>query len=185
MAFLFAKIMERTDCVELGFFAKAHGMNGELRANVDVYDINEYTHVKLLYVAKVNEPLKPIAIESFIPQTEKYALVTVPGLKDRAAAEAYSGMGIYYPKELLPKLPDPHFYFHEVIGFQVVDEAKGPIGELTQILDLPNNELMLVDHQGKEVLVPMKDGIFLGVEKAEKKIHVRLPEGLLELYVGE
>jgi 16S rRNA processing protein RimM len=177
--------MNRSDCVELGYFAKAHGMGGELRANLDVYDITEYSDVKMLYVGKVDEVLRPIRILSFLPQTDKYALVTVDGVSDRPGAEAYVSMGIYYPKDLLPKLPDPHFYFHEVIGFQVEDENEGLIGELKEILDLPNNELLQVDHQGKEVLIPMKDGIFLGVDKLAQKIRVHLPPGLLELYIGE
>lgn len=176
--------MDRSDCVELGYFAKAHGMNGELRANLDVFDIDEYTDAKLLYVAKEGDPLRPVRIEKFLPQTGKYALVTIPGVKDRAEAEAYVSMGIYYPKDLLPKLSDGHFYFHEVIGFEVEDKHHGTVGTLKEILDLPNNELLQVNANGKEVLIPMKDDIFLGVDKEAKKVRVSLPEGLLELYLG-
>lgn len=177
--------MNRSDCVELGHFAKAHGLEGELRANVDVYDIMEYSEAKLLYVGKEKDQLKPIRIDHFLPQTDKYALVRVNGVSDRVGAEAFVGMGIFYPKDLLPKLEEGHFYFHEVIGFEVEDAEEGVIGELKEILDLPNNELLQVDHQGKEVLIPMKDDILLGVDKKARKIHVQLPPGLLELYVGE
>lgn len=177
--------MNRSDCVELGHFAKAHGLEGELRANLDVFDITEYSEVKMLYVGKIDEALKPIVIERFLPQTDKYALVRVPGVSDRSGAEALVGMGLYYPKDLLPKLSDGHFYFHEVIGFEVEDVNDGVIGVLKEILDLPNNELLQVDHQGKEVLIPMKDDVLLGVDRVAKKIRVQLPAGLLELYIGE
>jgi len=183
VAFFFISYMDRFDCVELGYFAKAHGLEGTLRATFDVYDIQEYAESKLLYVAKDDKPIRPVPVQEFLVQTGKSALVRLVGVNKRDEAESYVGMTIFFPKDLLPKLPQEHFYFHEVIGFEVEDEVRGVIGKLTEILDLPNNELLSVDHQGTEILVPMQNEVFLGVDKEAKKLKVKLPAGLFELYV--
>ncbi len=177
--------MNKTEYVELGYIAKAHGIRGQLKVVLDVYDLREYLEVKVLYLAKGDAPLKPWRVKSLNAPSPQMILLELDGIEDRNAAEALKGTTIYYPTAALPKLPDGHFYFYEITGFEVEDKTAGGIGQVKEVLDLPNNELLVVDHKGKEVLIPMKEDILTRVDKAAKTVHVDLPEGLLELYTEE
>jgi 16S rRNA processing protein RimM len=177
--------MNREDCVELGHLAKPHGLDGQLKAVFDVHDINEYANLRLLYLAPQDEALRPVAVEEIELLSTNTALIRLPGVGDRASAEAYAGQAMFFPINLLPQLPEDQFYFHEIVGFEVEELEKGKLGKLEQVLDLPNNALMQLTYQGKEVLIPMQDDILLEVDKQAKIIRVALPEGLLELYTGE
>jgi 16S rRNA processing protein RimM len=85
----------------------------------------------------------------------------------------------------LPQLEEGQYYFHELIGFDVLDETLGLIGPVQIIYDLETQDLLGVTHQGKEVLIPIQDGIILKVDKAAKKVYCQLPEGLLDIYLED
>ena len=38
-------------------------------------------------------------------------------------------------------------------------------------------------YKGQEVLIPVVDELILQADQANKKLHVRLPEGLLDVYL--
>jgi 16S rRNA processing protein RimM len=99
--------------------------------------------------------------------------------------EGLVGSEVYLPLTELQELEEDQYYFHELIGFEVYDETKGLIGPVQIVYDLETQDLLGVTHQGKEVLIPIQDGIILRVDKAAKKVFCQLPEGLLEIYLED
>lgn len=97
-------------------------------------------------------------------------------------AEALRNTSIYLPLGELPELEEGQFYFHDVIGYQVVDEQHGALGTVKEFYDLPQQQLMVMDYLDQEMLVPVMDEIFLRADHEAKQLHVSLPEGLLEVY---
>jgi 16S rRNA processing protein RimM len=53
------------------------------------------------------------------------------------------------------------------------------------IYDLETQDLLGVTHKGKEVLIPIQDGIIKKVDKAAKKVYCQLPDGLLDIYLED
>jgi 16S rRNA processing protein RimM len=84
---------------------------------------------------------------------------------------------------LLPKLTGNKFYFHEVIGFTVVDVSFGNVGTIVHINDKAAQPLFEIDSNGKEIFIPMIDDFIKKVDRKNKKIEVETPEGLIELYL--
>jgi 16S rRNA processing protein RimM len=98
-------------------------------------------------------------------------------------ARIFAGREMYLPASMLPPLKGKKFYYHEITGFTVNDEKFGMIGKVESVLDLPQQALMQVKHGEKEILVPMVDEVLLKVDRKKKEIHIRAPEGLIELYI--
>jgi 16S rRNA processing protein RimM len=46
---------------------------------------------------------------------------------------------------------------------------------------LPGQDLLAVDHLGREVLIPMVKAIITNIDIANKKIEINPPEGLLDV----
>ena len=91
---------------------------------------------------------------------------------------------LYLPLSSLPKLTGNRFYFHEVIGFKVIDEQLGEIGTCKDFLELANNPLMQIDHDGAEILIPASQQFVTKVDRENRTLYVSTPEGLVELYVS-
>jgi 16S rRNA processing protein RimM len=98
-------------------------------------------------------------------------------------SERLIGKELYLPLELLPSLGGNRFYFHEVTGFEVRDVNFGLVGMLTEVLDTAPQALFSIDHQGKEVLVPIIDEIIVEINRPQKQILIKAPAGLIEIYL--
>ena len=51
--------------------------------------------------------------------------VSVEGVKSEKQADLMIGKSVYLPLDQLPKLDEDQFYFHEIIGFEVIDSLQG------------------------------------------------------------
>ena len=98
---------------------------------------------------------------------------------------AQLGNEIYSPLTLLPKLEGNKFYFHEVVGFSVIDEQKGDIGTLASVIDHPAQPLFQVMKNGIEILIPVIDPVIKRVDREQKTLFIEAPNGLIDLYLGD
>jgi 16S rRNA processing protein RimM len=96
-----------------------------------------------------------------------------------------SGHDLLLPAAALPELRGLQFYYHEVIGFELVDVTRGSLGTIQQILDLPSNPLFKSNRQGVEGLFPMSDAVLREVDREARTITLELPEGMFDLYFGQ
>ena len=170
------------DYFYLGNITKIHGNNGEITAHLDVDNPLEYQTLDMAFVS-INNALIPYFIESIKILNNK-AIIAFEGVDDIEKASALVKAELYLPLSLLPKLTGNKFYYHEVIGFTLIDEQFGEIGSLKEILDYPNQSVMQVFHNDKEVLIPINDNIITNVDREKKTIRVKAPEGLIEIYLN-
>jgi len=176
--------MKREDCVEIGYIAKAFGLKGDLRIVLDVHDLREYKRVKTLYLAKKKQPLVAYEVERITFQANQQINLKLAGINDKDAADNMRGNTLYFPADQLPKLKEGQFYYFEVIGYQVVDTEKGPLGTVKDFIDGNAHDILQMEYQGNEVLIPMTDEFVGNANHEERTIQTHLPAGLLELYMG-
>lgn len=176
--------MNKDQCFQIGRIAKVHGLRGEVNVVLDVDYPEDYEGLEHLFIEQKGR-LVPFFLEHFVIQPGNRALAKFEELDTIELVESLVGAEAYLPLTELPKLEDDQYYFHELIGFEVVDETLGLIGPIQIIYDLETQDLLGVIHQGKEVLIPIQDGIITKVDKAAKKVFCQLPEGLLDIYLED
>ncbi|MEM9933685.1 MAG: ribosome maturation factor RimM [Bacteroidota bacterium] len=177
--------LTKDECVELGYIARAHGLRGELKVVLDVHDVNEYLSATYFYLSKKNAPLERWGVNFLRSGTAKMPILSLAGIQTREAAEELIGSTIYYPLALLPELEEGHFYYFQIVGFQVIDENLGKLGTIKTYAEAGTQDILIMHYQGKEVLIPVADEVVLKADLQQKLINTRLPEGLLEVYMGE
>ena len=74
-------------------------------------------------------------------------------------------------------------YYHEIIGFTVIDNEFGEVGTVTSVNDTTAQALFEIDRNGKEILIPINDQFIQKVDHAGKTIFLEVPEGLIDLYL--
>jgi 16S rRNA processing protein RimM len=55
------------------------------------------------------------------------------------------------------------------------------VGAVIEIVKLPGQDLLSIERNGKEVLVPMVAAIIISIDVEKKKIVINPPEGLLDV----
>ena len=176
--------MNKADCFNLGYVAKLHGFKGEVSLFLDVTNPADYSQMDSLFI-DVNGLLTPFFIERIKINNKGFALVKLEGVDNEIDAKVLLRKELYLPLEVLPPLTGINFYDHEVIGYAVLDEQYGQVGVLQQILDYKVNPLIQIDANGKEVLLPLIEGLITSLDRENKVMHVKSPAGLIALYLGE
>jgi 16S rRNA processing protein RimM len=152
-----------------------------LCAFFDVDDCERYLGLTAVFVETDGEML-PYMIEKLQYRGNNQFIVKLQDVEMDNVRE-FVQTDMYLPISELPKLSGNRFYFHEVIGFKVVDERLGEIGVCKDFMELANNPLMQVDHNGSEILIPASGQFVTNVDRENRILHVTTPEGLVELYL--
>jgi len=175
--------MRREDCFYLGKIVSRHGYKGDLLVKLDTDDPREYENLESVFVSLGNN-LVPFFISRSRLHKSNLLRVTFEDVATEDAVSRLLGAELYLPLDQLPKLTGNRFYYHEVIGFRLQDERHGDAGEIKAVNDQAAQALFVAEKDGKEVLIPVSDDFITRVDRETRKIHIRTPEGLLELYLG-
>ena len=170
---------------QLGYIIKTHGLRGHVVAHFDVDDATAYAKLKTVYLTLAGAPTKLVAheVEKVQPQAANRVLLKLRDIDRIEEAEPLRGSQLHLPLTLLPELDDDQFYFHDVIGFTVVDENLGALGLVENFYELPQQDMLAMRYQGQEVLIPVVDELVSHADQEKKEIYVNLPDGLLDIYL--
>ncbi len=169
------------DYFYLGLITKTHGYYGKVVAFIDADDPAAYENMEMMFL-NIHGTLVPYFIEERSLKNNKLILKLQDITTEEQASELVK-KEIFLPLSALPKLSGNKFYYHEVKGYTVTDEAFGTVGVIEDILDYPAQAVMQVFHMGKEVLIPVNDAVILKLDRKNKSILIKAPEGLLDLYL--
>ena len=175
--------MNKDACYLLGHISKLHGLNGEVTAFLDVDFPEEYENMESVFV-DINNKLVPFFIES-LDITPKKAILKFEDTNSAESAEQLIGKELYLPLTTLPPLTGKAFYYHEIIGFTVVDKTFGEVGPVKEVYSKSSQDLFACEHKGKEVLIPVSDELIERIDREKKRLYLLLPEGLIELYLED
>ncbi|MBF9067299.1 ribosome maturation factor RimM [Streptacidiphilus fuscans] len=109
-------------------------------------------------------------------------LLRFAGVDDRNAAEALRGTLLIaeIDPEESPEDPD-EFYDHQLVGMDVQLADGTPVGELTEVLHLPYQDLLnITKPDGTEVLVPFVNAFVPEIDIDEQRVVITPPPGLLD-----
>lgn len=171
--------MESDQFFKIGHISRVHGNDGKVYVKLDVDEPQQYEELESVFLELENKPV-PFFIE-YIRQTPNGPLVKFEDIEDRDEAMIYIGASLLLPLDLLPKLSDGKFYFHELIGAQLVDRNEGALGFIQLIYDQTSQLLLGVEKNGKEILIPMVDDFEPYFLREENILEMSLPQGLSKL----
>jgi 16S rRNA processing protein RimM len=168
----------------LGVSKQAHGIKGQLSFQLDTDDAKRYAKLEDVWLARTGQlPIRYKVVEWRLTGSNE-ALLQVKELSNRNGAEAMLPCELYLPNRLLPKLQGTQFYFHEVVGWKLMNVDNQEVGIIRQVMDAPAQPLLKVSVSGLPVLVPIVKEWVLEVDREGGRLKMDLPEGLIEVYTG-
>lgn len=97
-------------------------------------------------------------------------VLRLEGVADRAAAERLAGRYLEAPPTPLP--PDA-YYWHQLIGLIVADEAGAELGEVVEVFRAGENEVYRIEGPGGELLVPALRDVVRSIDLEAGRMVVR------------
>ncbi len=176
--------MNKEDCFYLGIIARKHSYKGEVVIVIDSDEPELYANIDAVFV-ELNHKLIPFFVEEIKLQKGNQLRIKFEDIDTEEDAESILKRATYLPLTLLPKLEGDKFYFHEVIGFTIEDVNFGVVGKIVSINDSTAQTLFVIENEKAEILIPLIDEFLKKVDRANKKIVVETPEGLIQMYLEE
>ncbi|MCG6497657.1 ribosome maturation factor RimM [Kitasatospora sp. A2-31] len=164
----------------VGKIGRAHGIRGDVSVEVrtDEPELRLGPGAVLL-----TDPASagPLTVESGKVHSGRL-LLRFAGVKDRNAAEALRGTILIAEVDPEERPEDPEEYYdHQLIGLDVVLLDGTPVGELTEVVHLPYQDLLTVKKpDGTEVLVPFVSRIVPTVDLENQRAVLDPPPGLID-----
>ena len=108
-------------------------------------------------------------------------LLWLDGVDTRSRAEELAGLQVLGDRRRFPRLPPGEYYWFQVLGLPVVNEADGALlGYLDHIISTPGHDVYVVRQGEREVLLPAVEEVIVEINLEEGVIKVLPPVGLLE-----
>jgi 16S rRNA processing protein RimM len=165
----------------VGRIGRAHGVLGE--ATIEVR--TDLPEERFLVGARLQtDPVAhgPLTIES-ARDHNGILLLKFLELKDRTAIEKVRDTLLLAEVDMSEEaLYEDEYHVQQLIGCEVVLESGVRIGELSDVLNLPGQDVLAVKSEHGEILIPFIAEFVPEVDLENRKITVVPPAGLLELH---
>lgn len=171
----------KNNCVKVGYVQKPHGINGELVIRFQ----EEYSETLEQYPAlflEVDNLLVPffIADEGLRFKSSESVITRLEWIDTDAKAKNLCGLSVFVNQDDVIEFED-EMSPHALVGFQLLGEDMGPIGEIKEVHDYAGNLLLSIDYQGKEVLIPLNEELIVRIDEDLREIELRIADGLFDL----
>jgi 16S rRNA processing protein RimM len=172
-------MIHQSDVFLIGKLLKPHGIHGEI-SFAFTKDIFENTPSPYL-ILDMDGILVPFFVETFRYKTAETALVKFERINSEIQVRALCHKSVYFPIKYAGEQEVDMDDWNSFIGYEVIDEVHGRIGQITQIDDSTLNVLFEIQKDGVSFLMPVAEEFFTSVDPDTRVMHVALPEGLLDI----
>ncbi|MCO4292742.1 ribosome maturation factor RimM [Solitalea sp. MAHUQ-68] len=174
--------MKIDELFSIGYISKTQGLKGEVQVYLEEDILESYFSNGMLFL-EINGKAVPFFIETMRFQKS----VAYFGFEDVSTIEEAAklvGKKVLVPKKLRPKRKTGELTYKDLKGFFVTDEKEGDLGEISEVFEYPKQFVASILVNDTEVLLPLNEDIITGIDINNKKILVTMPDGLLDIYLG-
>lgn len=166
------------DFFRVGVIANTHGIRGEVKIFPTTDDVKRFDYLKEAYIAAGKEKIK-VEVSS-VRYFKNLVIVKFKGIDNINDIERYKGKDLLVTRENALPLEEGEYYLADIIGANVYTEDGNLFGSLEDVIETGANLVYSVQHEGKEVLLPVIDDCVKEVNVEEKKVIVHIMKGLLD-----
>lgn len=164
----------------VGRIGRAHGVHGEatIEVRTDLPDERFVVGARLTTDPEINGPL---TIDSARGHNG-VLLLKFREVSDRTAIEHIRDTLLLADVDMTHEAEfEDEYHVQQLIGCEVFDESGVRVGELTDVLNLPGQDLLAISTPSGEVLLPFIAEFVPEVDIENRRILIHPPSGLLDL----
>lgn len=168
-------MQENEEPIIVGRIGGVYGVRGWLK-------VESYTRPKeniftyFPWLMKVNASWKEIDIEAFQQRGKGRLLVKISGIESPEAAREFVHCKLAVTQEALPALSEGEYYWHDLIGLEVLNQDEVKLGQVKEIIETGANDVLVIKKIGEKkskTLIPLVMDVFVKqVDLIAKTMHV-------------
>ena len=157
---------------------RAHGVLGEVTIEVRTDEPDERFYIGSVLTT---EPASfgPLKIKS-VRNHNGTLLLAFENVTDRNQAEKLRDVLLKADVDIdAPGIDEDDFHIQQLLGCQVFTTEGIEVGPVTDLVPLPGQDLLAINYQGRELLIPFVHELVPTVDVKNKRIEIVAQEGLL------
>ena len=165
---------------KIGKFAASYGLNGDLVLQHSLGKKTSLKGLETIYLEDKKDNFLPYFIEKTAIKSDTETYIKLEGVDTKEVARKLT------PKEAwLEEIDFKKFAAKaapiSLLGFTMIDGDE-ELGEIIEVIEQPHQVLCTILYKGNEALIPVHEASLVKVDQKHKRVHVELPDGLLEIY---
>lgn len=173
--------MKQQELFPIGYITKTKGLKGEIQLYFQVNNPEAYQNLESVFIEINNKPV-PFFISKLAIQ-KNVAYIYLEDIDHVDKAVKLLKKTVYIAASKKPK-ESKEFTLADLKGFFVVDETEGDLGLISEVKTMPSQTLASVVYKNTEILFPLNEQFMKNIDTKERILYVRLPDGLLDVYLG-
>ncbi|MBK9161002.1 MAG: ribosome maturation factor RimM [Nitrosomonadales bacterium] len=157
--------------VIMGRVAAAHGIRGWVKVQPYTEYLDSLMDYQVWWLGSEHGPWREVRVEQSEMHNKTLAAL-LADCPDRNAAEKLKGLLIAVPRSSLPEQDEDEYYWHDLIGMTVVNEADVVLGTVANLLETGANDVLCVRDGGGEILIPFVASAIRRVDLKNRTIRV-------------
>ncbi|HEV7214505.1 MAG TPA: ribosome maturation factor RimM [Chloroflexota bacterium] len=157
----------------VGRITAPFGVGGELRVMLET-EFPERLPERPLFVGTER---RQVVVEG-LRQHGREALLKLGGVNTVDAADGLRGQELFVALADAAPLPAGRFYPHQIVGLAVWTAAGDKYGVVSEVLSRPANDIYVVRHADREVLVPAIADVVKLIDTAAGRMVIEVVPGL-------
>ena len=169
-------MIQENEVILLGTCTRTHGRRGELHIISD-NDLLSQADDPQFMLFRLNEILTPFRLTEWREKGANAYIVSLDGITTEEQAQRLCGNSVYLLRRDLTDDPDePLITWQDLIGYEVIDNEMGSLGQIKNVDDSTLNTLFLLDN---DVVIPAHEDFITEINSEARQLHVSLPAGLI------
>lgn len=170
---------DSTELLAIGKIVKAFGIAGDVAVLPMTDSPARFLRLREALIGRDTARVEPRRILRVLVDSRGVRM-HIEGISDRNGAERLVGSLVFVDAEHRVKLPKGRFFVHDIVGMAVVDELRGPVGRVRDVLKMPGNDVYVIEFDGREYMIPAVKSVVRCVDVKSNRMDVRLIEGMLD-----
>lgn len=164
--------------VAIGQVSKVHGLAGELKVWPHSQDPRLFTPGARLYFANARGAAPGERVVERVRVHKRHVLLKLKDVNTPERAEEFVGGEVLIARQMLPPPDEDEYYWADLLGCRVLDGQGRQLGRVANIMATAGDDLLVVEDQGRETLIPFRQEMVTQVDPAAGLIRVELPPGM-------
>ena len=165
--------------VAVGKIVGCFGVKGYLKIYPTADDPERLQKLSTVFLGATIEECRMYTTEDVIIRG-KGAVVKFDAVNDRTAAERLVGMHLFVEEHDAHPPQQGSYFTHDVIGCEVWSVEGQHIGTVEDVYRMPAQDVWVIRNGVKEQMIPAVKEFIKSVDIAQRKIIVKLIDGLIE-----
>lgn len=169
------------DLIKIGKIVSVFGLNGELVLKHALGKKTTFKSNHVLFIEVVKSSYLPYFVISARSKNQEETFLKLEMVDTREKALKLLQKNVWLEQVEFRKLVDKNAAI-SLLGYSLINDSRD-LGKIVEVIEQPHQVLLQLRIDEKDVFIPLHEETLIKLDHIKNEVHVRLPEGLLDIYL--